>query len=169
MKHFLIIRMKITVPWLLLLFVLVGAGDVGRIWLGRYCNERFGFCLKYPESLLPHRQELPGGIGIGLQPYDRSGLVTARADVYGANYSPREYFAAQLAVLPATSQGISIIDTIFGADYYEALFTWEDESLFHQAFFFDTHCVVLIARVPLSKPWLLRRIREDVKLEFPRR
>lgn len=140
----------------------------GNVLIERYCNEHYRFCVKYPESLLPHRQELPDGTGIGLQPYDRSALVTARADVRGAHYEPRAYFFAQLAVLPEGRQELSVIDTIFGTDYYEALFAWEQQSVFHQAFFFDTHCVVLIARAPLSKPWLLKRIREDVKLEFPR-
>lgn len=135
----------------------------------RYCNRSFNYCVKYPGSLLPHKQELPGSSGIALQPADRTALVTVWADTAAAGQSPKIYFERYLNRLPGGGDDLIIFDTIFGADYYEAYFNWQSESLFHQAFFFERYCVSLIARVPGNHPWLLQRIREEVRLEFPER
>ncbi|MAT53722.1 MAG: hypothetical protein CMN32_04530 [Saprospirales bacterium] len=135
----------------------------------RYCNPVFRFCVKYPESLLPHQQVLPDSSGIGLQPYDRSALVTVRGDRQAAGKTPRTYFAEQLDALTPLQGQLSLLDTLYGDDYYEAYFTWQTESIFHQAFFFDEYCVIMIARVPTNRPILLKQIREEVKLEFENR
>lgn len=132
----------------------------------RYCNEQFSYCVRYPGSLFPFKQILPDSSGIGIQPYDRSALVTVRGDHAAAGLTPRSYFSEQLNALSSLQSEISILDTLYGDDYYEAYFTWQTESLFHQAFFIDDYCVIMIARVPTDRPRLLKQIREEVRLEF---
>lgn len=132
----------------------------------RYCNDQYSFCVRYSGSLLPHQQLLPDGSGIALQPYDRSALVTARADTTAFGQKPREYFGHYLETLSALEGPTVILDTLYGDDYYEALFTWQTQSVFHQAWFFDKHCVIMIVRTPANRPQLLKQIREEVRLEF---
>ena len=132
----------------------------------RYCNEEYAYCVRYPGSLFPYKQLLPDSSGIGLQPYDRSALVTVRGDRQAAGKSPQTYFGEQLQALAPLQDRMTILDTLYGDDYYEAYFTWQTESIFHQAFFFDEYCVVMIARVPTDRPMLLKQIRREVQLEF---
>ena len=135
----------------------------------RYCNSLFHFCVKYPESLLPYRELLPDSSGIGLQPFNRSALVTVRGDRTAAGRSPRAYFQEYQNTLASLQKPLNILDTLYGADYYEAYFTWQTESLFHQAFFFEDYCVIMIVRVPIDQPLLLKQIRSEVQLEFEQR
>lgn len=135
----------------------------------RYCNEQYAYCVRYPGSLFPHKQLLSDSSGIGLQPYDRSALVTVRGDRQAAAKTPRAYFQEQLQALAPLQGQLNVLDTLYGADYYEAYFTWQTESIFHQAFFFDDYCVIMIARVPTSRPNLLKQIRAEVQLEFEAR
>jgi hypothetical protein len=133
--------------------------------VAQYCNSTYNFCVKYPESLLPVRHLLPDDGGIVLRPQDELSEVTVSGIPSAPGIAPQALFEAALKKFPGE---VTVISSAFGDDYYEAYFLHGSVSYFHRGFFFQNHYIRLAARVPVSRPWLMERLKEDVVVKFDR-
>lgn len=133
--------------------------------VGQYCNSTYNFCVKYPESLLPVRKLLPDDSGIVLRTEDELSEVRVSAVPGAPAIAPQALFEAALKKF---SGEVTVISSAFGDDYYEAYFldAGAGTGYFHRVFYFPRHYIRLVARVPVSRPWLIERLKEDVIVQF---
>jgi len=131
----------------------------------QYCNSEYNYCVKYPESLLPLKEEFTDGTGIRLKTKDQLSDVSVRAIPSQPGKTPKALFEAALEKF---SGEITVISSSFGDDYYEAQFldVTGGANYLYRVDYLPNHYIRLVARVPAGRPWLIERLKEDVVVQF---
>jgi hypothetical protein len=133
---------------------------------GRYCNALFHFCIQYPASLFSERLVYDDQSGILLKTADGLSQVEIRGSACQPCGSPSEVFRETIAKNTLSGNQPLIISTLFGDDFYEVLFVSEGRNFFQKCNFVAGGYVLEEISVPVNRPQLLARAREDVVVNF---
>jgi hypothetical protein len=132
----------------------------------RYCNARYAFCVEYPASLLPEKQLLADFGGIRLKTSDLSCEVEVLVVPRAPEQTPKDIFDTWVKGLASPEKPPTVLNYLFAYDFYESYFTFRERNYFHRSYSLEGYFVRLVISVPANRPFLMQRLREDVKMVF---
>jgi hypothetical protein len=132
----------------------------------RYCNKRFEYCLDYPASLFPYSYFSPDEDSLVFRTADSLGLVTVIATMTDQKRNSHLVFDQRLRALTSRGGNANILSITNGDDYYEVSFLYGGHWYRQKAGFFRNYDVLFTIRVPVNRPEMMLRMKEDVGFFF---
>ena len=156
--------------------LLAGASLLCMAWLGLsapadrsshlHCNDRFRYCLDYPASMFPSTYFSPDEDSLLFFTADSAGLFSVISTASAQKQDSHLAFEQRLRAMAAPSGTPNILSIINGDDYYEVSFLYGGHWYRQKAGFFQQHDVLFTIQVPVNRPELMVRMKEDVGIEF---
>jgi len=134
----------------------------------QYCNQRFRYCLDYPASMFPYAHFSPDEDSLLFKTADGNAHLSVIGTATGTKQDSHLAFEQRLRALtsPTPKAPATMLSIINGDDYYEANFLYDGNWYHQKAGFFPTYDVLLTIRVPVNRPEMMVRIKEDVGFAF---
>ncbi|MBI1227041.1 MAG: hypothetical protein GC192_17550 [Bacteroidetes bacterium] len=131
-----------------------------------FCSKRFGYCLDYPASMFPNSYFSPDEDSVVFRIGDTLGLLTVISTLSDKKLDSHLAFEQRLRDMTATGGSVNILSITNGDDYYEVNFLYGDHWYHQKAGFFRNYDVLFTIKVPVNRPEMMMRMKEDVKIEF---
>ena len=132
----------------------------------QYCNVHYHYCLDYPASLFSKTWFSPKEDSLVFTTLDTLGEISVISTVTNQKLDSHLAFEQRLRALAAPGGAPNILSLIDGDDYYEVSFLYGGHWYHQKAGFFRGYDVLFTIRVPVNRPELMMRMKEDVKIEF---
>ncbi len=152
----------------MLCLTLLGSKAPNSLFAQRYCSQRFHYCLDYPASLFPNPFFSADEDSLIFKTPDQLGEVSVIGTVTDKKQDSHLAFEQRMRVLSAsvTGQQVNILSIINGDDYYEVNFLYGSHWYHQKAGFYQNYDVLFTIRVPVNRPELMVRLKEDVSILF---
>lgn len=132
-----------------------------------YCNKHFDYCLNYPASMFSAAYFSPNEDTLHFTTLDSYGQVSVVATLTDHKLDSHQVFEDRMrAMTAATGEAPLVLYIINGDDYYEVNFLYNGAWYHQKAGFYRTYDVLFSLQVPVNRPELMMRLKEDVKIEF---
>jgi len=156
-----------SIPMLLCLTIL-GLKAPETFFTKQYCNQRFHYCLDYPASMFPDTYFSPDGDSLLFKTIYGHCHLSVIGTATATKQDSHLAFERRMRTLtsPTPNTQATMLSIINGDDYYEANFLYDGHWYHQKAGFFPTYDVVLTIRVPLNRPEMMVRMKEDVGIVF---
>ncbi|MCB0519748.1 MAG: hypothetical protein H6577_16655 [Lewinellaceae bacterium] len=128
----------------------------------QYCNNRFDYCLDYPNSLLPDRYLSPQSDTLLLKSVGQIAEVSVMGKLGKTGSTPERVFEKNLQFIISKNGKATVISTLFGEDFYEANFLCGDFTYQQKAAFSETRSALFTIKVPVNRPELMVRLKADL-------
>lgn len=132
----------------------------------QYCNGRFHYCLDYPASLFSKTYFSPNEDTLLFTTLDTLGEVSVIGTVTDRKLDSHLAFEQRMRALTASGGSANVLSITNGDDYYEVNFLYDGHWYHQKAGFFRTYDVLFTIKVPVNRPELMMRLKEDVDIEF---
>lgn len=132
----------------------------------QYCSQRFSYCLDYPAPLFSKTYISPDEESLVFTTLDTLGLVTVISTTNDHKLDSYVVFEQRMRVLTAPGCKANILSIINGDDYYEVNFLYDSYYYHQKAGFLRTYDVLFTIKVPVNRPELMMRLKEDVSITF---
>lgn len=80
--------------------------------------------------------------------------------------TPKDIFDIWVKGLASPEKPPTVLNYLFAYDFYESYFTFRERNYFHRSYSLEGYFVRLVISVPANRPFLMQRLREDVKMVF---
>lgn len=150
---------------LLILVCLAGSkGTAGSS--SQYCNDRFDYCLDYPASMFQKTYFSEQTDSLLFTTLDSLGKVSVISTTTDHKLDSHQVFEERMRQLAATGCVANILSITNGDDYYEVNFLCGNHWYHQKAAFYRNFDVLFTLQVPVNRPELMMRLKQDVKIEF---
>lgn len=133
----------------------------------QYCNKHFDYCLNYPGSMFSQAYFSPNEDSLLFTTLGTYGQVSVIATPADHKLDSHQIFEDRMrALTAATGEAPQVLSIINGDDYYEVNFLCGGSWYHQKAGFYRTFDVLFSLQVPVNRPDLMTRLKQDVKIEF---
>lgn len=157
------------IKFLLILLPMLGmpAGETTPADPAEYCNERFGYCLVYPDEYLTEQEVADNGDGISV----RNAEGTVKVSVTGAynvmNWNVEEIISLYFESLETKPMEVALSEILTDDSYGWVKVSYNYEiQLFKVNLLNDAYVTTLIT-VPASQAELLEQLNDSLQVSFP--
>ncbi len=150
----------------MLCLTLFGVKAPSRLLAKQYCNPRFHYCLDYPGSMFPNAYFSTDEDSLVFKTADGFGELSVIGTPSAAKLDSHLAFEQRMRALTSTGGQANILSIINGDDYYEVSFLHDGHWCHQKAGFFPTYDVLFSIQVPVNRPEMMTRMKEDVRIEF---
>lgn len=134
----------------------------------QYCNERFGFCMTYPEDYFTESIYSDNGDGVTLQAQDGRVEVSALGAYNVMNQTPEEVLEDYFEVMKEKPMEVELLELY--SDTYNG---WAKMRYNHEIQLFQVALhpeedvyTTMVFRIPASSPELLEQLLSTVELTY---
>ncbi len=156
----------ITTSCILLISSMIATKSARKPFSKQYCNERFHYCLDYPASMFGSAYFSPAEDTLLFTTLDTLGEVSVLSHSTAQKLDSYKIFEERMRQLTAKGGEANILSIINGDDYYEVNFLYDGHWYHQKAGFYRTYDVLFSIQVPVNRPELMMRLKQDVKFEF---
>lgn len=163
MKTYLFISSAATA----LCLALLGLKAPGKVLSKQFCNDKFHYCLDFPESMFAAKYFSTNMDSLLFTSLDSLGELSVIATASLAKLDSHEAFDQRMrSMVTPGDPPPHILSIINGDDYYEVNFLFDGKWIHQKAGFFRDCDVLFTIQVPVNRPELMVRMKEDVMIEF---
>ncbi|MBR9921230.1 MAG: hypothetical protein GYB31_10360 [Bacteroidetes bacterium] len=131
-----------------------------------YCNDRFGFCVEYPENLFTQVFIPDNGDGVLLQSEDGKYKVQASGSYNLMDWEIEDIYYFTFEDFSRESSGVKNLDSVFTETEYEATFLVDDQLRYYHTFLFADSYITLTIVVPKGEDNILNSLKDEVGLRY---
>lgn len=153
-------------PFILLISTLLALKSAPKPSSQQYCNEEYHYCLDYPASMFGSAYFSKGADTLLFTTLDTLGEVSVLSRTTDHKLDSHKIFEERMRQLTAKGGEANILSIINGDDYYEVNFLYDGHWYHQKAGFYRTYDVLFSIQVPVNRPELMMRLKQEMKIEF---